>query len=139
MRVISRHRLPRPYRQVMVGLWCAPALLLFVALLIAHGPRLLHPGVLVPLLLMALPAWYVWQEGVDVTEAGLRIRVGGWRYRDFSQLSTWVLDQRRGRRVLVVWDHHQRRVLQCHTAHLTNIGVLMRSLKQSVRYRHWLT
>lgn len=139
MQVLSRHRLPQPYRTVVVVLWVLPSVLLFTALLVGNGFRLslLHPLLLLSLVTMSAPALYIWQEGIDVTESGLFIRVRGWRYRRFDVLDTWYLHEYRGGRVLKIWDVHNRRVLSCYAAHLTDLPVLLRTLKSRLRWRGW--
>jgi len=90
-RVISRHRLPEPYRSLLCGLWLTPQTLLLLTIITrAEGSLwgLLHPLTVLALLLTALPALYVWNEGVDVTERALRIRIGGFRVRDLKRLAT---------------------------------------------------
>ncbi len=137
--ILSRHRLPQPYRTLIVVLWVLPGLLLFGALLVGNGftPRLLHPVLIVPLLAMKLPALYIWHEGIDVTERGLVVRIRGWRRLPYTQLDTYYLHDYRGGRVLKVWDVHNRRVLSVYAAHLTNLPVLLRTLKTHLRWRGW--
>lgn len=139
--ILSRHRLPHPYRGALVALWVLPAGLLYLTLIAAHGLRaaLVHPVLLLTLTGMALPALYVWQEGVDVTEQGLVIRSGGWRRRQYHELDSWYVDTRRNHRIFTVWDDNQQRVISCHTAHLTDFATLARALKARVRWRGWHT
>lgn len=137
--ILSRHRLPQPYRGVMVGLWLLPVAILYGALVVAHGAAaaMAHPGLLFPLALMALPALYLWHEGIDVTEHGLWVRMRGWCYYPYSHLDTYTIDTRRERHVLKIWDVHNRRVLSCHATHLTELPLLLRALKGRLRWRGW--
>lgn len=137
--VISRHRLTAPYRWALAALWALPAGILLVSALLGRGfsLHLADPRLLLPLALMALPALYIWREGVDVRGDGLVIRIHGWRYRSFAELDTWYLDARPQRRLLTVWDRRGYKVLECHAAHLTDLPLLLAALKQKLRYRHW--
>ncbi len=137
--VISRHRLPAAYRYALAGLWVTPAFILLISLIIGRGFSLhfFDPRLLFPLIAMILPALYIWREGVDVLPEGLRIRIHGWRYRSFDELDNWYLDNRPNRRLLTVWDQHGRKVLECHTAHLTDLSKLLATLKDKLRYRNW--
>jgi hypothetical protein len=139
MPVHSRHRLPEPFRSVLCGLWLTPATLMLLTLVHMHGLSwaVFHPFTLLAALVMALPAWYVWNEGVDVTETALRVRMTGWRVRTFEQLDTWHLDRRRDDAILTVWDRQNRRVIHTHAAHLTDLPALLRTLKTRVRERGW--
>lgn len=137
--VLSRHRLTPRYRYALAVLWVLPACILLVSLLIAHGVslHLADPRLLLPLVVMALPALYIWREGVDVLADGLHIRVHGWRYRPFEELDNWYLDSRPNRRLLTIWDQDGRKVLECHAAHLTDLPTLLATLKAKLRYRNW--
>jgi len=137
--VLSRHRLPQPYRLLLVCFWLLPIGLLYLSLLAAHGPTfsLLHPVLLLALVGMGMPALYVWHEGVDVTEQGLIIRCGGWRHRTYAQLDAWYVDTRPPHRIFVLWDVNNRRIVSRHTAHLTNFDTLARTLKSRIRWRGW--
>jgi hypothetical protein len=139
MPIQSRHRLPEPYRSLIVGLWLTPPTLMLLTLFHLHGLSwaVFHPMTLITGLLMGLPAWYVWNEGVDVTEKSMRIRISGWRVRTFDQLDTWHLDRRTDDVILTVWDCQNHRVLHTHAAHLSDLPVLLRTLKSRVRRRGW--
>ena len=137
--VLSRHRLPKTYRYLLAALWVTPALILLGSLMIARGIslHLVDPRLLLPLVVMALPALYIWREGVDVLPEGLHIRLHGWRYRSFEELDHWYLDNRPQRRLLTIWDQQGRKVLEIHAAHLTNLSELLKTLKEKLRYRNW--
>ena len=92
---------------------------------------------LLPLAIMALPALYIWHEGVDVLRDGLLVRLHWPRYYTFDDLDTWYVDTRPNQRRLTIWTHDQRKVLECHTAHLSDAPTLLRTLKTHLRYRHW--
>jgi uncharacterized SAM-binding protein YcdF (DUF218 family) len=102
--IISRHRLPRFYRISLTTLWTAPIGLLVAAILIGHGfsAALFEPQLLLPLLLMCIPAVYVWQEGIDVLPGGIVRRIHWPRYYAYHQLDNWYFDHRADRRVLQI-------------------------------------
>ena len=111
MPVISRHRLPEPYRSLLCGLWLTPPALMFLTLIKLNGLTwaVFHPLTLLAGVLMALPAWYVWQQGVDVMPDALHIRITGWRRRTFDQLDTWTLAPNPpDEPILLVWDRQRR-------------------------------
>lgn len=134
--VLSRHRLPPPYRLGLAALWLAPVGLLLLALVISRGvsPELLDLRLAAPLGLMALPALYVWQEGVDVLPGGIVARIYWPRYYPYRCLERWYLDDVPGERALTVWDGERRKVLECRAAHLTHLPLLLAALKMHVRY-----
>lgn len=137
--ILSRHRLPSSYRYLLAALWAAPAVVLFFGLILGHGfsPYLIDPRLLLPLVVMGLPALYVWREGVDVLPDGIHIRLNGWRYRRFDELDNWYLDSRPQRHLLAVWDLEGHKVLEIHAAHLTNLPTLLATFKDKLRYRNW--
>lgn len=136
--VLSRHRLPSGYRISLTLLWLLPIALLLLALLRAHGPSpaLLDLRLLLPLLLMALPALYVWREGVDLLTDGLIVRAHWPRRYSYAELDAWRYDARAGRRVLTVWDCGGRKALECRAV-LTGWSLLLRALRDHLRYRSW--
>jgi hypothetical protein len=137
--ILSRHRLPHPYRILLTVLWVTPSSILFLTLLVQHGltASLLDPRFWLPALVMCLPALYVWREGVDVLSTGIIARVHIPRYYPYTTLGTWYLDSRPDKRVLTVWDTHSRKVLECRPGHLTDLPTLLAALKANVRYRNW--
>lgn len=137
--VISRHRLPRGYRYGLAALWLTPPVLLLLTPLLVLGvdPALLDPRLWGPLLIMALPALYVWQEGVDVRRDGLTARYFWPRFHAYDCLDTWYYDVRPDRRVITVWNAHNRKVLECRSAHLTQPRMLLDALHQHVRNRRF--
>ena len=139
--VISRHRLPRLYRLSLTGLWLAPIGLLVLALLLGGGVSmaLLDPRLLLPLGLMALPALYIWHEGVDVLPDGIITRVHWPRYHAYPTLDNWYYDGRPERRVLTIWTQGGCKALDCRAGHLTDWPTLVAALKANLRYRHWPT
>ncbi|MEO0565868.1 MAG: hypothetical protein AAF125_27410 [Chloroflexota bacterium] len=135
--ITSRHRLPEPYRSLLCALWLTPTTLLALTLIRFGGLSwaLLHPLTLGALALMTLPAWYVWREGVDVTDKALHIRITGWHHRHFDQLTHWHLDRRNpDAPILKVWDEHGRMVIYTHATHLTELPLLLRVLKSRVTW-----
>jgi hypothetical protein len=137
MMVISRHRLPGPYRHLLTGLWAAPGGLLLLAVVVGAGQpaALLDLRLLIPLLISLLPAIYIWQEGVDVLPGGIRRRVHLPRYYSYESLEMYDYDQRPGRRLLTLWDAHGQRALECHAAHLTAFPLLLCALHDHLRDR----
>lgn len=139
--IISRHRLPHPYRLGLTVLWLTPIVLLLLAVLLGGGfsPALVDPRLWLPLALMAVPALYVWREGVDVLPHGLVARVFWPRYHAYTTLDNWYYDGRADRRVLTIWARGGHKVMEWRAGHLTDLPVLLAALKQHVRYRHWPT
>jgi hypothetical protein len=132
--VLSRHRLPRVYRVGLTLFWGLPVALLVGLLALRGGLALLllDLRLTLPLLLLALPALYIWQEGVDVLPQGIVARVHVPRYHDYRLLHTWVFDERPDRHTLTVWDHQQRKILECRAGHLTDLPLLISALRENV-------
>lgn len=130
--ILSRHRLPAPYRLTLALLWLAMPLLLAGALLLAWGPTaaLLDLRLWGPLMLLLLPPLLVWQQGVDVCRSGLVVRLGWPRYHAYGRLSGWRLHQSPQGAILQVWDRAQSPVLQYHAAHLSDLPLLARALHE---------
>jgi hypothetical protein len=139
MSVISIHRLPRRYRYSLVMLWLTPLLILLGTLLLVHGwiPALLDPRLWLLLGMMALPALYIWQEGVDVLPEGVIIRQHVPRFYRYEALETWYIDTRPLRKLLTLWDVQQRAVLRIHSSHLSDLPTLIAALQTHLRYRGW--
>ncbi|MBI5669622.1 MAG: hypothetical protein HZC41_16590 [Chloroflexi bacterium] len=139
--VISRHRLPHPYRLGLTGLWLLPIGVLLLALLLGNGlsPALLDPRLLLAFGLMAIPALYIWHEGIDILPHGLVTRIHWPRYHAYDTLDNWYYDGRAGRRVLTIWGQGGRKVLECRAGHLTDFPSLLAALKANLRYRNWPT
>jgi hypothetical protein len=135
--VLSRHRLPRVYRYSIVALWLAPIFVLFLTIIIGRGisSTVLDLRLIIPLTMMALPALYIWQEGVDVLPCGIRARVHVPCFYSYTALDTYSYDRRADRHVLTVWDVNSRKVLECRAGHLTQFPTLLASLKENVRLR----
>lgn len=134
--VISRHRLPRFYRLALTILWLTPIFIFCIALVLAHGltPALFDPRFLLPLLLMTIPALYIWQEGIDVLEDGIMSRVHLPRFYPYERLNNWYFDSRPQRSVLTIWGERGK-VLECRAGHLTELDILLRELKERISYR----
>jgi len=137
--VLSRHRLRQPYRTALAALWCVPPLLLALAILIGNGftPSFFDPRFLLPAILMALPARYIWQEGVDVLPDGIVARVYWPRYYAYERLEMWYFDGRREKQIITVWDDRLVKVLECRAGHLTDVPALLRALRKHVRDCRW--
>lgn len=129
--VLSRHRLRQPYRVLLVALWLAPVGLLVAAVVIGKGmtPALFDPRLLLLLALMAVPALYVWQEGVDARRGGLTVRIQVPRFYAYTDLGGWHLAERPEGHILTVWDRDRSQVLAYHAAHLTNLPRLLHALE----------
>lgn len=132
--ILSRHRLPNRYRYSIAALWLAPIVLLSLAILAGKGlnPALFDPRFVVPVALLALPARYIWQEGVDVLPDGIRTRVHIPRYHDYAVLESWHYDRRTGRRILTIWGKHSGKILECHGVHLSNLPLLLEALRCNI-------
>lgn len=132
--VVSRHRLPPPYRGALAVLWLVPLILLTLTALIGASSflSLLDPRFLLPALLMCLPAAYIWQEGIDVLPGGILRRIHVPRYYPYEQLDSFYLDRRGGRHLLVVRDSRRGKVLEYHAAHLSDLPRLLRALREHV-------
>ncbi len=133
-RVLSRHRLPAPYRLLLALLWGAPAGIVLGALLLARGwsPALLDLRLLLPLALLVIPVRYVWREGIDVLPAGIFARVHLPRYYPYAVLRSWALRHHPEGAVLTVWDTESSLVLAVHAAHLSDLPGLLRALRAHV-------
>jgi hypothetical protein len=135
--IISRHRLPRVYRYGIMALWLTPIFLLVLTIMMGRGisSALLDVRLIIPLMMMALPALYIWQEGVDVLTCGIRSRIHIPRFYSYSALDTFHYDPHPDRHVLTVWDVNAHKVLECRAGHLTQFSTLLASLKEYVRLR----
>jgi hypothetical protein len=132
--VVSRHRLPAPYRVLLAGLWLCPVGLVLAAIIIARGftLALFDPRFVLALLLLAFPALYVWQQGVDVTRRGIITRMRWPRHYRYQQLTGWEVEQRRQGRILIIQDRQKRSVLAVHTAHLSDFPLLLQALQNNL-------
>ena len=131
---LSLHRLPPFYRRALPALGLILPALLLITILAAVGPSvsLFSPRLWIPLLIMALPAAYWWQEGVDVCPTGLRRRIHVRRFMPYSEIAAWAYDARAGVRVLRVFDSEHRISLECRAAQLTNFEALLAALQTCV-------
>jgi hypothetical protein len=127
------------YRWGLMVLWLLPGILFLLVILINWGFTLavFDPRFWLPLLLMAVPALYVWREGVDVLPDGLLTHVFWPRYYPYAHLDTWYIDQHPQRHVLTIWDAQHQKVFEARTGHLTDLPLLLAALKSYIRYRHW--
>lgn len=132
--VLSRHRLPQPYRAALIICWLLPAPLLLLAIVAGRGmtPALFDPRFLILVGLMSLPACYVWQEGVDVLPSGIIARLHWPRYHAYQTLAGWDERHDRACRILIIWGKAGERVLEIHAAHLTDFSVLFNALGENV-------
>lgn len=132
-RILSRHRLRQPYRGLLAGLFLLPVPLLLLGLIIGRGmtPGLIDPRLLLPLLVMGIPAAYVWREGIDTHPDGLTARIHWPRYYAYADLRGWRLENHPEGIILMIWDR-QRRVFAVHAAHLTRLPQLLALLENHV-------
>ncbi len=137
--VLSRHRLPAFYRIGLALFWLMPIGIFMLSLILTHGfsAELLDLHFLACLLLMTLPALYIWREGVDVLPNGLRVRIHVPRTYTYDELDNWYFDARPDKHTLTVWDTKNHRALECRAGHLTDLPLLLSALKTHLRYRNW--
>ena len=135
--ILSRHRLPRPYRVGLTVMWLTPIGIFTLSLLLRHGVALVDVRLFALFALMALPAVYVWREGIDVLSHGIIRRVHIPQYFPYQTLDNWYFDPRTTHRTLTVWDARNRKVVEIRAGHLTGMPVLLRALKDNVRGRNW--
>ena len=127
--IISRHRLPQPYRGALVMLWLLPSLILLITLLLLHGERAL--AALLPLIILSLPALYIWREGVDVLSTGIIRRIHlPTRHYSYARLTRCTYDEANG--VLRVWDERSEIALECRVGHLTDFDRLRATLTTEI-------
>lgn len=128
---LSRHRLPAPYRRLLPLCWLALPSLVLLAMLAGAGltADLFNPRLWLPLLLLCLPAAYIWQEGVDVCPTGLRCRIHVRRFVGYAEIAGWVYDARPDVRVLRVFDEAHQVLLECRAGHLTEFARLLEALE----------
>jgi hypothetical protein len=130
--VLSRHRLPQPYRLLLVVFWLLPLGMLTLTAFIGSRSLAFDVRLLLMLGLMALPAWYIWQEGVDVLPGGIRVRVYVPRCYAYDDLKAWRVTTWKQSRILTIWTQERGKALECHAAHLTDWPRLVRSLRENV-------
>jgi hypothetical protein len=134
--VISRHRLPHPYRYLLIALWLTPILMLLAAIIVAKGMTLalFDPRFLLIIGLMSIPAFYVWQEGVDVLRNGIKTRVNIPRYYAYKKLKSWRVQYQPQVEadILTIYDADEKTALSVHTAHLSQIELLLNTLSVNV-------
>ena len=132
--VLSRHRLPHPYRVGLTVLWIVPLLIFMIAMMIGRGVdlALLDPRFILPALLMIAPALYFWHEGIDVLRDGIyrRIHVPG--FYSFSEMARWHYDRREDRHVLTIWDGQGQKIVECRAGHLTDFPALLKTLEDRI-------
>ncbi len=129
---ITRHRLPSPYRAGLAILWVVPLLLFIGVMILERGVdlALLDPRFLFPALLMIAPAFYFWQEGIDVLPDGIYRRIHVPRYYPFAALARWHYDARADRHVLTIWDGRDEKIVECRAGHLTDFSLLLETLEE---------
>lgn len=133
-RVLTRHRLPPPYRLGLTILWAVPLLLFVAVIALKRGidPALLDPRFLVPALLMIAPALYFWREGIDVLPEGIYRRIHLPQYYPFAAMTRWHYDRRPDRRVLTIWDGQDQKIVECRAGHLTDFPMLLETLEEKL-------
>jgi hypothetical protein len=130
--VISQHRLVQPYRALLALCWVLPPLIFLFALWRAQPTVFAWVDVrlALPLLLLCLPALYVWHEGIDVRSDGVMRRMllpRFFRDKDLAQCE----ETHKG--VWRVWDVNQTVALEWHSAHLTQHERLVDELCEKIK------
>ncbi len=130
-RILSRHRLPLPYRALLTALWITPQAI-FIALAFARqsSAALLDPRLWLPLAIMAVPALYIWREGVDVLVDGIRTWAHVPRFHPYTSISAWQVECDARTPILIIRDKKRRAIFQSHAAHLTDFEGLVRGLDE---------
>ncbi|MCL4248578.1 MAG: hypothetical protein KJ065_10575 [Anaerolineae bacterium] len=129
--VLSRHRLPQPYRSLLALLWMSPTILLGVTLALTHGLRAIDARLLTLMVVMLVPGLYVWREGIDTTPNGIICRIHRTRRYRYGMLTDW--DYRENAGVLRVWDETGNLALECYAAHLTAFEALIVILQTRIK------
>lgn len=132
---LSTHRLPAIYRYSLTLLWITLPALLVTAMILSGGMRLamFDPRLLLPLLLMLLPAMHIWQQGVDVYPGGLRVRVYLPSFYPYDSLQYWQIQPSPQGRILTVIDRERIAILRYHAAHLSDLPLLLNALDENVK------
>lgn len=134
--VLSRHRLPHPYRVALSILAITPAVLLASALVISRGAALLDIRIVIPLMVMSAPALYYWHEGIDVLQQGLVTRQFLTRFCAYDEIAAWDYDTFSNPRVLTLWQTRQHKLAEFQASHLTNLTALLDALQDHIRTPH---
>jgi hypothetical protein len=104
-------------------------MLFFTAMMLCHGvSAVTDPRFILPLIVMMLPATYIWREGVDVRHDGLVIRIHVPRFAPFSEIGDWHYDRRPEVRVITLWNRRRQIILEARAAHLTHVDKLLSAL-----------
>lgn len=137
--VHSRHRLPPFYRRALTICWLLPGLLLILALVYGHGMSVafFDPRLLLALGIMALPAVYVWQAGIDVTETGVITRMLLPRFYAYATLSNWEIRREAHGQLVAIWGDDRAKIYEAHLAHLTRVSLLVAALRHNVPTSDW--
>jgi hypothetical protein len=130
--VLSRHRLPHPYRVGLTVMWIVPLLVFIAAMIIGRGVdwALVDPRFVAPALIMIAPALYFWHEGIDVRRGGIYRRIHLPGYYPFSEMARWQYDRREDLRVLTIWDWQGQKIVECRAGHLTDFPALLETLEE---------
>lgn len=133
---LSQHRIAQPYRAYLVGLWSLPILLLVGVIIWGNGISLalFDPRFLILIAGMTLPVWYIWQEGVDVHQGGIRCRVHVPRYYAYVDLSHWQVKFTPQGKVLQILSAENILILSYHIAHLTQFPRLYDALMDNLQH-----
>lgn len=129
--VISRHRLPTPYRVGLSAGWLVPiAIMLLLAIARGGLAALREPG-WITCGLLALPALYVWREGVDVLAGGVRVQSHGVRRYPYDELVGWR--EEGAGSVLRVWARDGQLAIEARAGHLTHFDALTDAVRANIR------
>jgi len=135
--IVSHHRLIQPYRALLVGLWLLPPGLLLVLAVVRITP-LLNPRLWLMLAAMGLPTLHIWQQGIDVCEKGLTLRIYLPTTIPFHDLQSWQVQHTPAGRVLIMIDTDGHTVLSFFIAHLTHEPQLLQALNNRVQLRDYV-
>jgi len=134
--ILSRHRLVQPYRLLLTVTWLIPMILL-VFLLVLQSAAFLNPRLWLLLLMMALPALHIWQQGVDVGQQHLTVRMAIPRHFPYEVLRSWEIFHVPGGRMLQLTDETGEHVLQVYLVHLSDYPLLIDRLKYLVAMQEY--
>lgn len=133
-RVLSRHRLPAPYRGALTLLWLLPGLLLWATLLLTRGPQmvLLDPRLVLLLCLMLLPALFIWRQGIDLGQRGLWLRLSLPSYHAYDALGEWRLLHTPQGQILGIYARDTSALCLWHAVHLSDCELLQETLREKL-------
>jgi hypothetical protein len=135
--VLSRHRLPKPYRALLPALVLTPIPIFVLAILFGRGfhPDLLDPRFWLPLSIALLPAVYWWREGVDVRVNGIVRRIQIPRFYPYADLASYYYAADKG--LFIIYDNDGDTAFECRPAHLTDFPMFLETCDTHLPRRMW--